>query len=65
VEETSDMSVWERIRRFRGPSPEPDHPLSEREREARPPASAYEELAEAASGYLGAREPDFDQSTDS
>jgi hypothetical protein len=53
------MNIWERIRRFWARSPGPDHPLSEREREDQPPASAYDEVAHEAGEFLGG-DPDAD-----
>ena len=58
------MNLWERFRQFWRPTPEPDHPLSEREREDQPPETARDELADAASEYLGAGERDRDATDD-
>ena len=53
------MNIGERIRRFfKWPARVPDHPLTEEEREAEPPATAAEELAQAEGRYLDGGDPD-------
>jgi hypothetical protein len=43
---TSDgVSLLERIRRLWASQPDPDHPLTEEEREEKPPATGYDERA--------------------
>lgn len=51
------MSLLERIRRFWRPSPEPDHPLTEEEREQLAPQTSADEAARGVEEFLGA---DFD-----
>ena len=51
------MSLWERISSFWRREPEPDHPLTEAEREAQHPASAYDGLAAEIDDVVGG---DFD-----
>jgi hypothetical protein len=52
------VSIIERIRRFWGPSSEPDHPLTEDERKGVPP-TAVDEAASQAERFVGdAFDPD-------
>ena len=51
------MKLLERIRRFWGPAPSPDHPLDQREREAERSSSANDENARSLESIAG---DDFD-----
>jgi hypothetical protein len=46
------VGLLERIRRFWRPGRDPDHPLSEQEREGVPP-TAFDEVASLAERYVG------------
>jgi hypothetical protein len=46
------MSIWARIRQFWWPPKASDHPLTEAEREERPPLNAYEEMAREAEEFV-------------
>jgi hypothetical protein len=48
------MNLLERFRNFWRSAPAPDHPLTAEERREDQPASAYDELARAAEGFVGA-----------
>ena len=53
------MSWQESVRRFfKWPARVPDHPLTEEERNAEPPSTAADELAQAEGRYLGGDESD-------
>ncbi|HVP75790.1 MAG TPA: hypothetical protein VMS63_07195 [Gaiellaceae bacterium] len=47
------MNLLERMRRFWRPDGTPDHPLSEREREQKPPAATDEESGYIVEGVFG------------
>src|SRR5262249_43708705 len=47
------MNAWERIRTFWRRAPEPDHPLTEAERDAEHPDSAYDGLAREVDAFVG------------
>jgi hypothetical protein len=46
------MNILERIRRFWGAAPSPDHPLSERERDEDHVETAYDERAETIERFV-------------
>ena len=46
------MTLLDRIRRFWKP-PEPDHPLSEEERQDHPPESGFDERASLEQDFVG------------
>jgi hypothetical protein len=51
------MKLLERIRRFWASQPEPDHPLTEQERDDKPPGTAFDQRAELEDEFAG---DDFD-----
>jgi hypothetical protein len=51
---TSDgVSLLERIRRFWATQPEPDHPLTEEERDEKAPATGHDEWAHLEQEFVG------------
>src|SRR5262249_24004193 len=57
TDHSTHVSIWDRIRSFWAKAPEPDHALTESERDAQHPDSAYYGLARAADDFVG---DDFD-----
>jgi hypothetical protein len=53
MEADTGVNVLDRFRRFWRPGPDPDHPLSEEERESVPPQTAFDELASTLGGFVG------------
>jgi hypothetical protein len=51
------MNLLERLRRFWGPTPDPDHPLTAEERRDDQSTTVYEEGARIADEFVG---PDLD-----
>jgi hypothetical protein len=50
----TDLTLWERLRRFWLPGHEIDHPLTDAERESALPVTAVGEVASLVNGALGA-----------
>jgi hypothetical protein len=56
-----EMTFRDRLRRFWLREPAPDHPLSAEERDADRPMTAYDEVAETATEFVGGGFPDDDR----